>query len=1062
MSHYARLMRMAWVVLWLGVIGHQSAWSQTETVLDAVVEAADLTVLVFENGLPVEDVELTIADQSGFSDVVGMWQAGIEPGNQTLALMQNEQTLARLRLNLQAGELIQIIVTLKGEDRKAFVAIESSKGILGERLVADTGVEVLEGEGRLAGVVRSSEDNRPIGNARLFVSGTPIEAQTDDEGRFDIELPVGTYSVSVLHGEFATRTVEGVVIGQDEEANLDFSLPPAGLELAEFVVLVPFISGSLSSVTALRRESTAVTDVLSAEQISRTGDSDAGSALKRVTGLTLVDGQFIYVRGLGERYSSVLLNGAFLPSPDPTRRVIPMSLFPTSVIEQIVIQKTADASMPGDFGGGTVQLGTVSYPDSFLFKLGVSSGYNTRSTEKKGLTYPGGERDWSGYDDGSRDVPDLLASRIANGEFLRIANIFNPDGVSPEELEALGEEVALASSYETIEKTLPLDRGFSASLGNKWQPMDGLEAGILAGVRYSDQWRLSQELRQSFRFSKLGLQPKDALLVDITSRSIDLSGFLNAGVTSERFGRVGLNLMLFRQSEDETRLSQGEEDSQSLQRYRLQWTENELLAGQLFGHHQVPLIDTEISWQWTEGEAHRDDPNTREWRRDDDYFDGEFLYSRRADSNSQSWTQVRDDLANGSLSLKQPLPALGPLSVVLLAGAAELERNRDSTIRTFGFSGRVPLSAASLGQEDLLSEEFIAANRLRFSESTTPTDNYSAEQRLESLYAQTEVSLWDRVSLIAGMREEKNFQKVISNNLTDPTAPPTVGLIDETDQLWSGTLTGQLTDKLQARVGFAQTLSRPDFREISPSPFLDPLIDLRTVGNPDLKVASIENYDARLEYYFNTIDSVSVAYFKKDLTNPIERITSSGGSGTVITLQNALGASVEGFEIDFYRSLGFINDWVWLDQLRLGWITELGLERFYLAANYAEITSEVSIDPDASNSTNTDRPLQGASPWVVNAQLGYESDSGHIKWTLAYNEFGKRISRAGTLGQPDIYEQPFAQLDFNFSYQLTDRLSLGLDAGNLLDPKVKFTQGVEVTRASNRGHKYGISLGFSW
>lgn len=324
---------------------------------------AKLTVLVFENGLPVEDVELAIDEQSGLSNVVGMWQADVAVGNQTLTLSQNDQTLAQLRLNLQSDEIIQIIVTLKDADRKAFVAIESSKGILGERLLAQGEARTVDGEGRLIGVVRSSENSEPIADARLFVSGTAIEAQTDGEGRFEIVLPAGQYSVSVLHGEFATRTVEGVVIAKDEQASLDFSLPPAGLELAEFVVLVPFIEGSISAVLDERLRSASVSEVLGAEQMSRAGDSDAGAALARVTGLTLVGGEFIFVRGLGERYSATLLNRTSVPSPDPSRKVVPMSLFPTGVIESIRVQKSYSPDMPGEFGGGSVDIRTNSIPD---------------------------------------------------------------------------------------------------------------------------------------------------------------------------------------------------------------------------------------------------------------------------------------------------------------------------------------------------------------------------------------------------------------------------------------------------------------------------------------------------------------------------------------------------------------------------------------------------------------------------------------------------------------------------------------------------------------------------
>jgi len=1025
-------------------------------------QAADIRVLVFEQGRPVPGLRVEIGEQAGQTDADGTWQGHVRPGNTRLAIYEHSMALAVMPLRVHAGEVAQYIVTLTGEQRRALVSVESSHAEGQQSLPqARPAAAADDGEGALLGRVVSTEDGSAVAGARIFVSGTPIEARTDEDGRFQFELPVGVYAVSVLHSEFATRTVDGVRIETDSETRRDFELPPAGLELAEYVVIEPYIAGSLSSVVAIRRESTAVTDVLSAEQISRAGDSDAGAALKRVTGLTLVDGQFVYVRGLGERYSSVRLNHSSLPSPDPTRRVLPMDLFPTDIISQIVIQKTADSSMPGEFGGGTVQLTTLGFPDEALFSIGVSTAYHSESTGQTGLSYPGGRRDWTGYDDGTREVPPLLTERIADGAFLRPSNVFNPDGVSPEELEAIGEELAEKSAYSVNEKSLPADRSLSVSAGNSFQVGQDSRWGFLSALRYSDQWRLSEETRNSFRFSNTGLQPKDEQILQRTVRNIDLSAFLNAGLDLSDWTRLGFNLMLLRQSEDETRFSEGIQESQQLQRFSLEWTENELFSRQIYGEHRIDRIGLQIDWQHTDARAGREDPNSRTWRRDDDNDDGIFEFSRRADSNSQSWTTVDDDLSNWSLDLTQTLPDFGPVRVTLRGGLDRIERSRESTIRTFSFVGAIPGGSGSLGQEEILTPELIGLRGLRLREGTTPTDNYTAEQSLDARYAMLEAGLFDRLSLVAGLRIEDNFQEVISNNLTDPTAPPTVGTIDESDELQSASVTWQFMDSAQLRLGYSETLSRPDFREISPSPFIDPLIDLRTVGNPDLRVSSIENYDARIEYYFSEVDSVSLAWFSKDIVDPIERISSSGGSGTIITLQNALGATVKGWELDFYRGFGFVNEWGWLDRIRLGWLREIGLENYYAAANYADITSSVSIDPSASNSTNPDRALQGASPWVANVQVGYNSPSERFEWTLAYNNFGERISRAGTLGQPDIFEQPFGQLDFNFKYRFGDHWQLGLSIDNLLDPAVEFTQGDEITRRYKRGRKFGLSFRYT-
>ncbi|MFN2334443.1 MAG: TonB-dependent receptor domain-containing protein [Wenzhouxiangellaceae bacterium] len=1050
------------IVAGLLLTGRVDAQPETQT----QPEPAELTVIVFEQGRPVDDLILRFGDAVGRTSDGGYWRARLKAGEGRLTVFDNAQPLTALPLELRPAEIVQIIITLSGPERRARVSVESSLGGsaagLADQAAAAAALQAdaETGSGVLSGRVVSTEDGTPVGDARVFVSGTPIDIRTDSDGRFRAELPTGRYSVSVLHPDFATRTVDGLEVPRDGEVRNEFQLPPAGLELAEFVVVEPFIEGSLSSVVALRRESSAVTDVLSAEQISRAGDSDAGSALKRVTGLTLVDGSFIFVRGLGERYSSVLLNGANLPSPDPTRRVLPMDLFPTDIISQIVVQKTSDASMPGEFGGGSVQLKTVGYPEDWLFRIGVGSAWNSESTGQSGLTSPGGSRDWTGFDDGSRDQPELLAERTADGEFLRPGNIFNPDGVSPEELEEIGEQLAEASAYRVQKTSLPVDKSLSLSLGNSFNLYGPLKFGFVGALRYSDQWRLRDEQRDTFRFSNSGLQPNDSLAVQRTVRNIDLSAFINAGLELSDWTRVGVNVMLLRQSEDETRLSEGQQDSQILRRFRIEWTENELSSIQVFGEHRLPWTGLEADWQYSTATAARDDPNTRDWRRDDDNENGVFTFSRRADSNSQSWAELDDDLVNWSFNLSQPLPLPGPVSATLKGGMNQTERDRESSIRTFSFIGGVPSGIGELDQDEILVPEFIGPNGLRLREGTTPTDNYTAEQELKAFYGMVELGLFERLQLVGGMRVEDNFQEVVSSDLTNPDAEPTVGLIDNTDELWSGSLTWQFIRNAQLRLGFSETLSRPDFREISPSPFIDPLIDLRTVGNPDLQVAEITNLDARIEYYFNEIDSISFAYFYKELTNPIERIVSSGGSGTIITLQNALGAEIEGWEIDLYRNLGFVNQWTFLDRMRMGWLRRAGLENFFVAANYADISTSVNLDPDISNQTNANRALQGASPWVINTQLGYNSPDEQLEMTLLFNNFGERISQAGTQGSPDIFEQPSARLDFVFKYRLKKHWSFKFELENILDSEIEFTQGPETTRVFKPGLKVGLGLEF--
>lgn len=1033
------------------------AVAQDEPASDA---PARLDLFVFEGGRPVDGLTVRFADIAGMTTDGGMWRAELAPGFNRLEVFDQALPLLALPMRLRPGEIVQVIVTLVGDDRRARVAIESSMGELGARIEApvEPASPAATGSGRLVGQVRSAEDGSPVVDARVYISGTPLELRTDEEGRFEAEVPVGRYSISVLHAEFATRTVDGVEIALDGTTERLFELPPAGLELAEFVVIEPYIEGSLSGVVALRRESAAVTDVLSAEQISRAGDSDAGSALKRVTGLTLVDGAFIFVRGLGERYSSVRLNGANLPSPDPTRRVLPMSLFPTDIISQIVVQKSSDSTMPGEFGGGTVEVSTVGFPEELVFDVSYSAGYNSESAGQTGLTYPGGDRDWTGYDDGSRALPPLLANATAGGEFLRQASLVNPDGLSAEEIEQIGEEVAARSFYGTVNKSLPIDRSASLSIGNSWALTDWMRVGGIAAVSYSDHWRLRDEVRRTFRASSSGLQLNNDTTVQRTLRNIDFSAFINAGVEFSDWTTLAINTMLLRQTEDEVRFTEGVQDSQFLRRFKLEWTENELKAMQLVGSHRAPVLDTRVDWQFTTGTASREDPNRREWRRDQN-ANGEFQFSRRADSNSQSWFELEDDLTDWSIQGEQPI-AFGPVRLIGRAGLAATRRDRIAAERTFSFDGLLPGDQLLEDQDSILNPENIAPRRLRLAEITRPTDNYTAEQQLDSWNAELEVDLFERLRLVGGIRHEENFQRVETNDVSNPLAPPVVSELDEADDLLSGSLTLRPLQDIQLRFAYAETLARPDFREISPAPFIDPVLDLSTVGNPNLKISELENLDARIEYFFDNIDGISFSYFYKDITNPIETVVTSGGSGLTVTIQNALAAEIEGWEVELYRKLGFVNSWSWLDRVWLGWVRKIGLENFYVSANYSKIKTSITIDPETSNATNANRALQGASPWTVNAQIGYTSPGRRLELTALYNNFGERIIQAGTQGQPDIFEEPFASLDIVARYRFCDQWTLKLELENILDSSVEWSQGDQINRRFKPGMNLKLGLQF--
>jgi TonB-dependent receptor len=742
---------------------------------------------------------------------------------------------------------------------------------------------------------------------------------------------------------------------------------------------------------------------------------------------------------------------------------VPLTLFPTDVIEAVVVQKTASAVLPGEFGGGTVQLRTVSFPAEMKANLSASIGYRADTTFETGLDYEGGDTDYRGVDDGTRDLPDSLAEAIEGGVFLRPRSFTNPDGFTTAEIEQFGEDLAAKSAYDVGSRNLPLDLGLSGSFGNSWGFGDGNRWGFLTAAKYDNKWANLTEIRREY--SAVGnegeLQLADEVTVDRTLNYVDTGLFANTGVQLGENQKISLNAMQLRQSANETKILDGVEDSQVLRRYEFRWIENELLSYQAVGSHALPVSDWTLGWQYTDATATREEPNTRNYRRDDDDGDGIYIVSTRSDSNSQSWSDLEDNLRHWSSDLALPW-SFGRHTLTPRVGISDLERDRVASIRTFTFQGRVPGDLRDLSYEELFTPPYIAPNILQLRETTRPTDTYSADQTLEAVYLNVDLALFDeQFRISAGLREEDNRQEVVTANLSNPNAPPVIGQIDETDRLPSAAFTWAYSQNAQFRAAYAESVNRPDFREMAPAPYLDPLLDIITVGNPELKSADLKNYDLRWEYYFSPSESFSLAAFYKEFTNPIEKTFSSGGSTRIITLQNALGAELSGVELDYSQSLGWIRDVGWLDWLadfKAGPVGPFDWDNLQIAFNYAWIESEVQIDTSLTTQTNPDRPLQGQSPWVVNFQLGYYNPDSPTEWTLLYNEFGKRITQAGVLGQPDIYEQPLPQLDFIYQRRFADNWRLTLKLKNLLDADVQYTQGEEVTREFQRGRELSADL----
>ena len=830
------------------------------------------------------------------------------------------------------------------------------------------------------------------------------------------------------------------------------------------------LMSSAASAAAERREQPYVAELLGMEQISRAGDSNAATALRRVTGLTLVKDKFIYVRGLGERYSSTLLNGAMVPSPDPTRNVIPLDMFPAGIIESLVVQKAYSPELPAAFGGGSVNIRTASIPLQRSFNVSVGTGFNSLNTDDA-YTYNGGGDDWKGSDDGTRAMsPELRAALDQYGTINQINIAEALGGINQGNLAqaaTIVRELGLNFNrdVDVQRENIKPDFDGSVSFGDKFDVGSSV-FGVMAGVSYDRSTQNIEEQERYFSVSGDDLVPLN-IYDDIkgTEHQVKLSGMLNFGLELNENHRFETASIYLRDTKDEIKVKNGDsiETVNEADRFNtdtsIRYEERSMFSNQLRGRHNLPwLYDISVDWQYTDAKAERDAPGEIEYRYVNELqADGSFSSFMRRNQNAVTYSfgRMEDDTENGSWNAKLPF-TLGKAEMALNGGYSYFERTRDSETNLFNFS-TVGYSLDQLSQKfsDIFSDESIlnTANGFQISNVTTQADDYIAAQQVDAAYVGMEMNYDYLYRLNFGVRYEDFRQISVPLNADGDIS----GNIDEFPLLEDGfypslSFTWFVSEELQARFGYSSTVVRPDLREVTPVLFIDPLTDFKVTGFSGLKSTDVTSYDARLEWYYDE-SNYSVGVFYKDLENPIESIELSGSDGNLLmSFRNGDTGEVYGVEAEFLQQLNMFEGESY------GW-----LDNFFVAGNFTYSESEITIQPFAgTNLTNLTRPLNGHSKHVVNFQLGFDSDNDEHNATLTYNVFGKRIAFAGVNDKDDAYEQPFNSLDFVYSYTPFESTSVKLSMKNLLDEDVEIMQQGELLQRRVEGQSYGLSFSYKY
>ncbi|MFC0446385.1 TonB-dependent receptor domain-containing protein [Pseudidiomarina halophila] len=837
--------------------------------------------------------------------------------------------------------------------------------------------------------------------------------------------------------------------------------------IEEVVTTGTRLQGSAAAVVEERKAQAFVADILGAEQISRTGDSDAAAALRRVTGLTLVDGKFIYVRGLGERYSSTQLNGASVPSPDPTRNVIPLDMFPASIIESMSVQKSYSPDMPANFGGGNVDIRTVSIPTDQVFDVSVGTGWNTNFSDD-GLSYQGGGDDWLGKDDGTRALsPEMVTALARYQETINTANIAASEGISTAEAAAINRQLAasLNTENEVYSKSLSPDIDGSVTYGNAYDIGHDLTFGFLAGVDYGNSWSNSEESELVLGIADGEAAVDQASESRVTTQNVELSSLLNFGLKLGDYHRVETSTIFLRNTSD--RVEQGvvetpnsiDEEGLSYFDTDIRYEQRELLTNQIRGSHYFPQFwGFALDWQYADSRASRDAPGEVFYRQINDRDLGEGLgnlaFQQTRTATTLQYQILEDDAQDWRVDGELPL-YLAEMDILLKGGGQVSKKARSSFSRRFAISAEQVANDAlqNVGYNDLFSDANLTDQDFGFALFGAPTatdPNYLAAQQVEAGYGLADIQVNDDWRVSGGLRWEQYTQVAAQLDLRNMTVigdPAEAGRVED-DVYGSLALTYQLNDEMQLRVGYGSTVVRPDLRELTEVIFVDPLTDFKVRGNSELMTTDIDNFDVRWEWYLPAGENYSVAMFYKDLANPIEAVEAKGtDSDRVITFLNGQSGEVYGLEFEFLKDLTFLSD---------------GL---FLSGNLTLSDSEISIANTGNvELTNNTRRMTGHSKYVTNLQLGYDSLNGEHSASLIYNVAGERIAFAGVkegaVGIGDAVEQPFHSLDLVYTYYPDFSSKVKLKVQNMLGEDVEIQQNGRLIQSRSVGT--GISLEYSY
>ncbi len=916
-------------------------------------------------------------------------------------------------------------------------------------------------QGTVRVVVFDDENGDALIGANVVLEGTTTGAVTDLDGKASITgLQAGTYNLVISYVSYEPTIIKNVEVDEKNPVVLNVRLQPASFGLEEVVVEAQLLRNSESALLTAQKKSMVLLDAVSAEQFSRNGDGNAAAALRRVTGVSVEGGKHIYVRGLGDRYSITNLNGATVPGLDPNKNSVQLDIFPSNLIDNIVVYKTFSPELPGNFTGGLVDVVTKDFPDRFTLQFSGGVGYNSQANfNPQFLTSNKSKTDPLGFDDGLRAKPEALNGFNANN--------FPAPYIDNQELDRLTKSFKHVS-FDNEQNAPFLNHGFSASIGNQYNLFGDAKIGYVSAISYDRDFEYYQNGFTGRYSAGAGAEQliPEMLLDDARgTENVLLSGLLNTTLKINNFNKIKINTLYnqsgtnFSRNQYGVRARPDINPNRQFENRSLGYIERSMMNIQVGGEHTLPFLNNlSVKWLSSYTLSDQDEPDLRFFANNINIQpDGSIRYgfdAATARRPSRYFRNLEENNHDNHLDFILPIKAWGGREAKIKFGGAYTTKARSFREDRFeyflsnniSFTGDMEafLSDQNLGLrgEGKLGHYLTYATELR--------NNYDADQIVSAGYLSTELLLSKKLHVNGGIRMEITEIHLESFDSTE-------GKIEEADFLPALGLKFSPVDNMNLRASYTRTLARPTFREIAPLATFDFIGGYIQLGNPELARTLIDNFDFRWEFYPRPEEYLSVGTFYKNFKNPIENaiVPESGSTDGEFKYMNVDQAIVYGIEIEARKSLDFISQ---------------VLSDFKIGANITLVHSEVDIDEGELKQLRVFIPeaeprrrMYNQSPYIINANLTYNNSKSKWNGNLTYNVFGERLSYVSSI-LPYVYEQPKPDLDLSIGKGIGDRVMLKIRATNLLNPDFKQAmvyKGKEyIFQQYNLGRTF--SLGFSY